>query len=714
MVTTKLIAVMAIGAALGLVQSAPTKAPSKVIVTNQDVCNTPQCRVTAAGFLHDMNPNVDPCEDFQQFTCGGFFDKMKIDPTFREVSTLSSIQIRNNAIIREIADPSLGKAPKATSGDYAAASNLKKLHDLWASCMNVSELDKRGRRPLVNEINSVIDTIPNVTSRVDSTGLAKTLAKMVKIQVDSFIKLDITPDLYNPSVNVIEISSSGLSLPIESFNATATVAQLEHTIAIGFQKFLGPELRIGAPPLTINRVDPKWVAAAKKVVAFQVDISRAINSAPVSRAVGQAAFYNPWTIERLNAVTPSVNWDVLIADLMPAGETYARPLIALTPDYFTGLEAVLTRTPSDVFHYYTIYRLIETHHGRLGAAYRPGPPIEHREDLCVAIVNDNLGEIAGHYFVNQTLPELSKVYFKSLIHQILASYGKSIPKLDWLDTTTVSGALKKLNSIVELVAESSDSPNTSSSTSLEEYYRSLVIDPTDYFGNRARKAIWWVAFNFSQVNKPVNRQTLPESPPQTLNAFYGPQTNEIYFPAGMLQAPLFHADNPDYMNYGAMGVIAGHEIGWWTPSTSTKFIQKSQCIAKQFSTYTVPGPNGTTLHVNGNITLGENIADNGGIKYSFAAWQDVFNSDPQGITHKNFKLPGLEKYTPEQMFFISYARTWCEKSIPEKVADQLQNDSHSPPKWRIVGGVQNSPDFAKAFKCRAGTRMNPINKCSLW
>ncbi|KAF9120735.1 Endothelin-converting enzyme 2 [Mortierella sp. 14UC] len=450
MVSTKLFVFMATGAALGVVRSAPTKVPNNAILTNQDVCNTPQCRATAAGFIREMNSNVNPCEDFQQFTCGGFFHKMKIDPTFKMVSTMSGIQTRNNAIIRKISDPSLGKVPKAALGDTAAASNLKKLHDLWASCMDVAELDKRGRLPLVNVVNSIINTIPNFNASMNRTGLAKALVKMVKIQVDSFIKLDITSDLYNPTTNVIEITYSGLSLPAESFDTAAA-------------------LRAGARLLTVDRFDPKWVAATKKVVAFQVDLSRAVKNAPVSRAVGQAAFYHPWTLARVNAVAPSVDWDVLISELMPVGESYIRPLIALTPDYFTGLEAILKRTSSEIFHYYVIHRIIEAHSGLLGAPYRPSSPIEHREDHCVNFINENLGEIAGHYYVDQTLSEHSKIYFKSMIHQILASYGKSIPKLNWLDTTTINGALKKLNAIIELVAESSDSPNTSSSASLEKY-----------------------------------------------------------------------------------------------------------------------------------------------------------------------------------------------------------------------------------------------------
>ncbi|KAF9120736.1 hypothetical protein BGW39_011128 [Mortierella sp. 14UC] len=162
------------------------------------------------------------------------------------------------------------------------------------------------------------------------------------------------------------------------------------------------------------------------------------------------------------------------------------------------------------------------------------------------------------------------------------------------------------------------------------------------------------------------------------------------------------------MNYGAMGVIAGHEIGHGFDNRGRSFDSTGNY------TNTISGPKGETLRINGNLTLPENIADNGGIKYSFSAWQDAFNSDPQGITRKNYKLPGLEKYTPEQMFFISYGRVWCEKSMPERLESLLQNDPHSPAKWKIIGGVQNSLDFARAFKCRAGVPMSPVNKCSLW
>ncbi|KAF9933257.1 hypothetical protein FBU30_006025 [Linnemannia zychae] len=740
MVSTKLLTFIAITTALGFVRSAPISPPTRGTITNQDVCTTPQCQAIAAGFIHDMDPNVNPCENFEQFTCGGFLEKTQLPPGKLKINPMSIINDQNSVIIREISDVSLGKAPQAAPGDLAAASNLKKLHGMWDSCMDVNSIAKRGRDPIVNQINAVISTIPDVTASMDGLGLTQTIVKLIKLSVEPFINLKVESDLYNPSAHVITVTHSGLTLPIGNYDDPDMVAKLEGVIALSFQKIFGAPPVAGSPDLTINDVNPKWIAAAKNVAAFQTAIANTIKNAPASSAPGMAAIYNPWTIARLNTVAPSIKWDLLISELLPAGETYNRPLIASSPDYFTGLEALLKVTPAETFRYYAAFRIIEKNSINLAEGYSMNTLLVSREDYCVDIINTYVGQIAGHYFVDYTLPEHSKIYFKSIISQILASYGESIPKLDWLDPTTLAGAVKKLGAIFQLIAESSDSPNTDSSESLQEYYKDLAIDPLDFYGNVARGSMWNVATLFAAVNKPVSKGFLPEGPPQNVNAFYDPTTNGIYFPAGILRSPLFDADQPEYMNYGGMGVVAGHEIGhgfdnrgkeydstgnytnWWTVSTETKFNQKAQCIVHQYDNFTISDSNGkpiidssgNPMHVNGEQTLGENIADNGGVKYAFQAWKEAYASDPQGITRKNYKLPGLEKYTPEQLFFISYGRIWCEKNTPERLVDQINTDDHSPAKWRIIGGVQNSPDFAKAFGCQPNSLMNPVDKCSLW
>ncbi|KAF9079898.1 hypothetical protein BGX23_003009, partial [Mortierella sp. AD031] len=701
---------MAIGAALSVVSAAPVAAPNKGVLTNQDVCTTPECYNTATAFLNYMNPEVDPCEDFSQFTCGGFYAKAE-------------------ELIRAISDPAFGQSPTPAADDTAAQSNLKKLHDLFSSCMDVKEMEKRGREPLVNEIHEVLSSLPSNATTVDRSSLARTLAKLIKLEIKPFINLEVEEHLYNPYVNIIKLNAGGFSLDLSKYNKTLPdSANLAKDIASEFQAILGTKSTHNTTrPVTVEQ---KWIDAAIGVVAFETAWAEALLVSPEPQTTGYAATFNQWAFADIVAATPSIDWNLLVSELLPAGETYTRSLYTNMPDPLHALETVLNVTSTETLRNYFTWRIISAHNANLGTPYNTVTSLE-RWKFCVGVVNENLGDIAGHYFVDMTMPDTSKIYFKKMIDGILASYGQAFQTLGWLDPDTRANALKKLHAIVELIAESSDAPNTASLTSLEEYYRNYAVDATDYFGNLARRSVWTTANNFAEVNKPVNRKELPKGPPQTVNAFYGPQTNQIYFPAGLLQNPVYHVDNPDYMNYGGIGTVAGHEIGhgfdnsgkefdfsgnytnWWTSATETAFNEKSKCIVDQYSDLTISGVNNKTVHVNGQFTLGENIADNGGIKYSYRAWETAYKSDPTGTTHKNYKLPGFEKYTPEQMFFISFGRIWCEKRTPFSAENQITSDNHSPSRLRIIGSVQNSHEFARAFNCKPNTPMNPVKKCEL-
>ncbi|KAF9088054.1 Endothelin-converting enzyme 2 [Mortierella sp. GBA35] len=710
MISTKIFVLMAIGAALSVVRTAPVTIPNEGVLTNQDTCTTPNCVATATGIYDDMNSDADPCEDFSQFTCGGFYAKVNVTEENPAFDFTNRIRSRNSAIIRAISDPALGQSPTPAPGDTAAQSNLKKLHDLFTSCMDEKEIQRRGRKPLVDEINRALSLLPDVSATMDKTGLAKAFARLIKLQTSPIVTLSVYSHLYNPDVNVIRLRPAGLSMDLEKYNQTLPdSAALAKDIASKFQAILGPEPTNTTTSSAPEQIDQKWIDAAAGVVKFEASWAQALLASPAPTQTGDAAESNPWTIAEMNTVTPSINWNVLVSELLPAGETYTRPIYSTMLDPFHGLETVLKAASTETLRNYVAWRIISDEIKRLGAPYYTGPPSTKRWEVCLDAVHENLGEVAGHYFVENTLPGNSKIVFKSMIDSVLSSYGEAFQTLDWLDQSTRDNALKKLHAIVEMIAESSDAPNTESSASLEEYYRNYTVDASDYFGNLVRNSLWFVENNFAMVNKSVNREMM-NSPPDTINAFYGPNTNEIYFPAGMLQPPFFHVDNPEYMNYGGMGVVAGHEIGWWSPSTEKAFEDKSQCIVDQYSAFTVKGPDGKDYNVDGKNTLGENIADNGGIKYAYRAWEKAYKLDPIGTSHKNFKLPGLEKYTPEQMFFISYGRIWCAKLTPKVAQLQLTVDVHSPAKWRIIGSLQSSPDFSRAFNCKAGTPMNPVKK----
>ncbi|KAF9327670.1 Endothelin-converting enzyme 2 [Podila minutissima] len=708
-----------------------------------DICTTQQCAITAAGIINSLDTQVDPCEDFYQFACGGFIAKNEIPAGESFISNSFKIYEQNSRLIREISDVSLGKAPKPEVGDAAAAGNLKKLHDLFSSCMDETALLKAGRKPLADEVQKILDSLPDNPSGVDKTALSKTMALMQKSGMGDFVTLFVNPDSANPQQNALNMIEGGLGLPEkEVYQSRAVLALYQGIIAQMFQIVLGDE-DVGnrTEPLMLTDIKQEWLDAAKIVVDFETLLASI--GTDIADLRNPLMSVNPRTLEELSVITPSVDWPLFVNEVLPASVQYNRPIVVSGIPYQTKLEAILNQTSTKAFQYYFSWIVIKEFGPYLADPYNQplttlasiltgSSPVKiDRWKRCVEVVNDNLGDIAGHYFVQQAFKNDSRESFTAIIESLRSNYAATLRALDWLDKTTRDAALKKLNAIAEIVGWSTALPDVASSKSLEEFYMNYTVVPDNFFANMLQGSTFLDEQMFLQLDKPVNRGSLLDSP-QTVDAFYSPYTNQILFPAGMLQDPYYHVDNPDYANMGIMGVIAAHEFthgfdsqgrnydetgrlrNWWTNSTEQVFAEKGQCFVNQYGNFTVDGPGGKPLNVNGLLTLNENIADNGGLKLSFRMWLDRFKSDPSSGKYKNFKLPGLEKYTPEQLFFISYGRLWCQKETPESVQLNILGDTHAPAKWRINGPAQNLPDFANVFKCKAGTPMNPAKRCDLW
>ncbi|KAF9186120.1 hypothetical protein BGZ51_002245 [Haplosporangium sp. Z 767] len=744
---------IAVGASLLAVQSAPS------MTGNNAICTSAQCVVTAAGIIRDLDTDVDPCMDFSAYTCGGFWEREEIPADQSAFSYFNALTNENARVIHAIVDPANPKAPKAPASDIAAKNNIKKFQDLYASCMDIDQISKIGRMPIVNEIQKVLQVFPVAGSALasqqdgdaaslDKTALSMTLAHFNKMGLSTINTLSVTTDFKDPSTNVLVLVEGGLGLPSKEY-------YLEDGIMGIYEKVVGEMFALIMDQDVVNNgtdpkqtkaasveVSAKWLEVAKDVVQFEKQLAAASTSA--TDLSDPMKTYNPSTVEQISAITPSVDWPLVIQDTLPTGISNTRPINVRSPAFQKNLESLLQSTAPKTLQYFFVWNIIKQLSGNIAPQYNQplrdleaalsgvsASVVSDRWKFCVRVVNSNLGQMVGHYFVQESFKGDSRSRVVNMIESLRTIYLKSFPTLKWLDSTTIKGAIEKMNAIIAHVGFSTDSPDVASSKSLEEYYQDYSVDKMDYFGNQVRSSVSRTDRTLKELNKPVNKKKLNISP-QTVNAFYSPTTNQILFPAGILQPPFFHESNPDYVNYGAIGVVVGHEythgfddmghqfdasgrfINWWTNATEKAFADKAKCFIEQYGNFTVKGPDGKDYNVNGELTLGENIADNGGLKQSFKAWQAQYKSDPSGRRHRNFRLPGLDNLTPEQLFFISYGRMWCKNQRPEAVIQQIRSDPHSPAKWRINGAVQNSVEFAQTFKCKANAPMNPATKCDLW
>lgn len=440
--------------------------------------------------------------------------------------------------------------------------------------MDEPALLKAGRKPLVDQINSILADFPpesNSTS-VDKTVLAKTLAQLSNQGLSGFVHLDVGPDSTNPLVNSLSLSESGLGLPArEYYQDVETIKLYESTIGQMFLIVYGDEdIAASNQTLTDADVTQQWKDAAKSVVDFETQMASIGND--LVDLYDPIKSNNPLTVAQISEKVPSIDWPAFVSGVLPVGVTNTRPITVSSPPYLTRLETLLEKTPPQTLQNYVSWLAILNSAPYLGLPYRQpihnlnavlsgvSPAIQTpRWKTCVRVINTNLGDMAGHYYVRKAFPGNSRASVLAIVDSLLDAYSKTFPTLTWLDKPTLAGAMQKLSAIVKLMGYSTDSPNVASSKSLQKYFATLPVARTDYYANQLQYSIWNTRTSMETLNKPVNRKTMSD-PPQTVNAFYDPSTNQIVFPAGILQWPFFDVDSPEYVNYGGLGVVAGHEV----------------------------------------------------------------------------------------------------------------------------------------------------------
>jgi endothelin-converting enzyme len=422
----------------------------------------------------------------------------------------------------------------------------------------------------------------------------------------------------------------------------------------------------------------------------------------------------------------------ILKKFVPSGVT-VKDVIVTSPKYFKELSKVIDDTPDETIQLFFIWKVIQnfasdveaealTPYKRFSKELQGKDPDSEadRWRTCVNYVDGNLGWILSRFFVEKAFSAEAKEFGDRIVYDIKDMFAEKLKITEWMDDSVKELALSKVHNIVQKIGYPTESPNIMDPPSLEKFYEEITVNSTDYFHNTLAINSFQIKEMWSALGKPTDRAQWDMTVP-TVNAYYNPPGNEIVFPAGIMQFPVFSVGVPSYLSYGAFGSVAGHELShafdstgrhydsngnytdWWTPDTVKAFEDRAQCFIDQYGNFTVTGPSGEELNVNGRLTLGENIADAGGVAAAFKAWKRRVAEKPDQ------DLPGLEFFTQDQLFFVNYGAWWCGKSTKEAAVNRIYTDPHAPKQYRILGTMANSRAFRDAFNC-------PVKEpdCELW
>jgi len=643
-----------------------------------------------------MDPKADPCQDFYQYACGGWRETTKLPADqVRWGRGFSEIAERNRTVNKAI----LEDAAKNPGEDV----NRQKLGWFYGTCMDESGIAAAGTKPIQGWMKDVAKV-------KDAKSLLTTVGKMHAATIPGLFGLGVEADFKDPNTNIAQMFQGGLGLPDRDYylkDDERSKGLRDKYVAFVAKMF---ELYGEKPE------DAKAISG--KILAFETELAK--NARPRAELRDPDKTYNKLDRQGLQKLTPGLDWD---AYFKAAGHPEVTQINVAVPEFFSGLDKLAGTTDAATLAAYLQWNVLrdaapalpkafdEENFNFYGKTLQGQKEQQARWKRCVAQTDGALGEILGQEFIKKQFAGESKATARELVETIQTAFAGNLPGLDWMDDTTRQRALGKKATLINKIGYPDKWKD----------YSKLKIKKGDYFGNLVAAGKFEFEREAAKIGKPVDRTEWGMTPP-TVNAYYNPLNNEMVFPAGILQPPFFSKDFPAAMNYGGIGMVMGHELThgfddegrkfdsqgklteWWEPSVSTKFEERAACIEKQYGGYEVQ----PDLKLNGKLTLGENIADNGGIKQAFSAYKSY------EAKHAGTEKPAIDGMTNDQLLFVAFAQTWCSLATPEIERVLVTVDPHSPPRFRVNGPLSNYSQFAETFQCAAGTPMRPSNACEVW
>lgn len=648
-----------------------------------------------SGIVPDwIDTSVDPCTDFYAFACGGFLKTAEIPPDRSSWGTISLVEKDAEDFLHKV----LEDAAKAKSSDPVTS----KIGAYYAACMDEPAIEQTGAAPLA----PMLAAIAKVT---DARSAAAAVIELHRNGHFALFELGPQQDFGDATQMIAGIDQGGLGLPDRKFylESTGTLAKTRAT----YVAHLGRLFQLAGQPEKAART------AATDVMAFETQLAKLQQDEVVRR--DPHAVYHRIDRAGLEKAAPSFPWGDYLAGI---GIPAVTAISVNDPKYYTAVARLLQTTPPATLRNYFTAEVLRDMASRLGKAWvdedfvmiktlRGVKELPPRWRRCLHQVDRDLGELLGQSYVKARFAGDAKARAVDLTKAVLGAMRAELDNLPWMDDPTRTAAKQKLDKMAYLVG-------------FPETWRTYEFEVKrgDYAGNLAGAHRAELARQLAKIGKPVDRKEWGMTPP-TVNAYYNPNLNEVALPAGQLQAPFFGAKFHPAVNFGSTGGgTIGHEVThgfddegsqfdadgnlreWWSKPTREKFKAATQCVVDQYARYeAVPG-----VKLNGKLTAGENIADNGGVKLAYQAYQ-VWKTQ-----QKPAPPAKVGDYTDDQLYFLAYGQSWCVKRSPEEAENRAHSDPHAPPQWRVNGVIVNQPGFGAAFQCKPGAKMVPAKQCDVW
>ena len=646
----------------------------------------------------NMDLSIKPGDDFYDYANGNWIKNNPIPAKETRWGSFNTLIQGNTNKLQ-----GLLKEVSATSAQQPKGSLRQRVGDLYASGMDSVTIEKAGYTPIVPDLKR-IDKIASTQGVVNEL-----VYQRVHALGSPLFRFGVGADDKHPNVNIVGLDQGGTSLPDRDYYLKGDPRTLK--IRDAYKTYL-------INLFTLTGTSPDEAAKNADIV---FNIEKTLAKAQLSRVAMRDpnVTYNKFSVAAFAQTTPHLNWVQLLPEMKAPGQD---TILVAEPAFFKTADSLLAATPVSDWKVYLRWNILKGSAGALSSPFIDAnfkfnqvlsgqKVMAPRTERMSGMVDGSLGELLGQLYVEKYFTPAAKAYMVNLVNNLKSTLGDRIQRLDWMSPETKAHALKKLAAFTVKIGYP-DKWQT---------YDGVVINRGDYEGNLRSIGVWRYNYMVSQLGKPVDKKRWGMTPP-TVNAYYNPANNEIVFPAGILQFPFFDFDADDAVNYGGIGAVIGHEMthgfddqgrqydadgslrNWWNKDDADKFKVRADQVVNQYNAFTVLD----TIHVNGKLTLGENLADLGGVNIAYEAFKKT--KEGQSTTTK------IDGFTPDQRFFLSWAQVWRGSQRPEAAAQRILTDPHSPEKYRCNAPISNVDAWYAAFDVQPGDKnyKAPADRIKIW